>query len=261
MNKTALITGGSKGLGFELASQFAQDGYDLVLVARNEDELALKAKILTDRYSIHTEIIQADLSEISSIEFISETLKTRNIFPDVLVNNAGFGLHGFFPSLDLKKQIDMINVNISAIVGLTRILLPGMIKRKSGGILNIASTAAFYPGPMMSVYYASKTFVLYFSEALREEVHACGISVSTLCPGPTETNFEKRSGMGNTLLVKRKFISMMSAQKVASIGFKGFKAKIRVIIPGVRNKIGTILARFIPRSITSKIIRLLNTPV
>jgi uncharacterized protein len=261
MNKTALITGGSKGLGFELASQFAQDGYDLVLIARSEDELASKAKILTDLYSVQTEIIAADLSEISSVEIISETLKNRNIFPDVLVNNAGFGLHGFFPSLDLKKQIDIITVNVSSLVGLTRALLPGMIKRKSGGILNVASTAAFYPGPMMSVYYASKTFVLYFSEALREEVNACGITVSTLCPGPTESNFEKRSGIGNTLLVKRKLMPLMSAQKVATIGFQGFKAKKRVIIPGVRNKIGTILTPFFPRSITGKVIKLLNTPV
>jgi short-subunit dehydrogenase len=261
MNKTALITGASKGLGFELASQFAQDGYDLVLIARNEDELASKARIISDLYSIQTAIIPADLSEISSIEFITETLRNRNIFPDVLVNNAGFGLYGFFPSLDSKKQIDMITVNISALVGLTRALLPGMIKRKSGGILNVASTAAFYPGPMMSVYYASKTFVLYFSEALREEVYKCGITVSTLCPGPTETNFEKTSGMGNTLLVKRKLMPPMSAQRVAAIGFHGFKAKKRVIIPGVRNKIGTILTYFFPRSITGKVIKQLNTPV
>ncbi len=258
MNKIALITGGSKGLGFELAKQFARDGYDLVLVSRNRNELHEKANILSKQYSNKIEIIPADLSEITAAETVIDTLKSMNIYPNVLVNNAGFGLTGYFHVLDYKKLVDMVNVNIATVVALTRLVLPAMINSKGGGILNVASTAAFFPGPLMSLYYASKTFVLYFSEALREELKESCINVSVLCPGPTRTDFDQTSGMRNTRLIKRRLMPAMTAEKVATIGYNGFKAKRRTIIPGMLNKITAGLSILFPSALTAKAIKLLN---
>lgn len=258
MNKFALITGGNKGIGFELAKKFASDGYNLVLVSRNKNELEEKANIISRLYSNKIETIQADLSEIIAVDTVIDTLKSKNIYPNVLVNNAGFGLSGLFHELDYSKLIDMVHVNITALVALTRLMLPSMINRKNGGILNVASTAAFFPGPLMSLYYSSKTFVLYFSYALREELMDSGINVSVLCPGPTRTDFDQSSGMGNTRLIKRRLMPAMSAEKVATIGYNGFKAKRRTIIPGMFNKITAGFSFLFPNTLTAKAIKLLN---
>lgn len=261
MKKTALITGGSRGLGFELSKQFASKNYDLILIARNIIDLEKSAQIISDQYSVDVKTISADLRTISSLETINNYLHAHNINPDVLVNNAGFGMSGFFTDLDLENQIQMINVNIGALVGLTRLLLPAMIEKKNGAILNVASTAAFFPGPLMSVYYATKTFVLYFSEALREEVKKSNIHVSTLCPGPTQTRFEETSGLNTTRLLKRKLFPVMSAEKVAIAGFLGFQKNKRLIIPGILNKTAYLLSIIFPHAITGKVLKTLNTSV
>jgi short-subunit dehydrogenase len=260
MKKTALITGGSRGLGFELSKQFASKNYDLILIARTIVDLKKSAQIISDQYSVDVKTIPADLRTISSLESINGFLHTWKVNPDVLVNNAGFGMSGYFTKLDLENQIQMINVNISALVGLTRILLPAMIEKKSGGILNVASTAAFFPGPLMSVYYATKTFVLYFSEALREEVRNYNIHVSTLCPGPTQTRFEETSGLNTNRLLKRKLFPVMSVQKVANAGFLGFQKNKRLIIPGILNRTVFLMSTIFPHAITSKVLKSLNTP-
>jgi len=261
MNKTALITGCSRGLGFEFARLFASDGYDLVCVARDKAELDERARSLIEWYGINVTVIPADLSTVTALDTIAVTLKEKNIYPNVLVNNAGFGLTGYFHTLDLNRQIEMINVNITALVGLTRLLLPSMIKNKSGQILNIASTAAFSPGPLMSVYYASKAFVLHFSQALHDEVHGHNIMVSTLCPGPTKTHFDEVSGMGKTMLAKRKLIPPMSAETVAVYGYKKFKAGKQIIVPGFVNKMIPWVSRMFPMSLTSKVILRLNNTI
>lgn len=245
---TALITGASTGIGAELAKLLARDGYDLILVARSAKTLQTLAETLNRP----TQIIAEDLSVPGAAERLFAAVQQKDI--DILVNNAGFGTLGPFAETESASQDGMIAVNITALTMLTRLTLPNMIARKQGRILNVASTAAFQPGPLMAVYYASKAYVLSFSEAIRNEVKPHQITVTTLCPGPTATEFQARAGMAPTKL----FAKPMSAAAVAVAGYKGMQRGKAVVIPGRMNAIAAFLTRFAPRGLAASIARRLQ---
>ncbi|MCD4693386.1 MAG: SDR family oxidoreductase [Calditrichales bacterium] len=254
-NKTALITGASTGIGYELTKLFAKDGYDLVLTARNEQRLNQIKKELSLDYDIDIKIIAKDLSLSNAPQEIYEELQKAEITIDVLVNNAGFGLHGLFAASDLKAGLEMMQLNMVSLTHLTRLFLDGMIQRESGRILNVASTAAFQPGPLMAVYYATKAYVLSFSEALGNELKNSGISVTALCPGPTITEFQNRAGIGNSKLFKGNAVATMDAISVARKGYQALMKGKAVIIPGFINKAMSKSVRFMPRCMVLKTVR------
>ena len=229
----------------ELARCFAADKASLVLVARNAAALEQLAAELRSAHGIKVDVLIADLAKPESPGKILSELKGRGITVDVLVNNAGFGLHGTFAGLPLKEQLEIVTVNISALVELTGLLLPGMIRQKRGGILNVGSVAGFLPGPHMAVYYASKAFVLSFSEALYEELRGTGVHITNLCPGPTESNFSQVARSHRTRKAQAK---KMSAAKVARIGHADFRRAAHMSIPGAGNKILSFAPRLLPRA-------------
>ena len=253
MKKTALITGASSGIGYELTKLFARDRYNLVLVARSESKLQQIASELTEQYGIAVKVIAKDLALPSSPEEIWQELQTEAITIDVLVNNAGFATYGFFVETELQPELNMMQLNMVTLTHLTKLFLPEMLARQTGKILNIASTAAFQPGPLMAVYYATKAYVLSFSEALANELQGTGVTVATLCPGPTKSGFQAKANMENSKLVKDKQI--MDAKKVASIGYQGLINNQTVIIPGLQNKLLALVVRFIPRNLLTRIVR------
>lgn len=252
-NRLALITGASNGIGLELAKIFAQQGFDLALVARTFDPLKSLAESLEKEYHIQVKYCVKDLSVSDSPDLIHQSIKSEMLNVDVLVNNAGFGWLGDFASMNPADALDMIQVNVAALTHLTRLILPGMIARKSGRILNVASTAAFQPGPLMTTYYASKAYVLSFSLALAEELRGTGVTVTALCPGPTPTGFGKRAGFSGDRGIA-KLISM-DAAAVALQGFHGMMKGKQIVIPGWRNVLGTQLVRFLPRTLPGKWIK------
>ncbi|AYC28423.1 SDR family NAD(P)-dependent oxidoreductase [Paenisporosarcina cavernae] len=246
MKQTALITGATSGLGYEFVQLFAKDNYDLILVARNEEKLeAIKSEF--PHISVTT--ISADLSQPGSVRAVVNDINSKGLHVNALVNNAGFGLLGKFEELNIEKQLEMIHLNISALTELTHAFLPQMIRQKSGKIMNVASTAAFQPGPLMAVYYATKAYVLSFSEALVEELKDTGVTVTTLCPGATKTNFGAVANVEKTKM----FSSAMEAPTVATLGYEGMQKGKRVIITGSSNKIGATVAKFLPRSVGAKV--------
>ncbi len=250
---TVLITGASGGIGYELTKLFARDRYNLVLVARSESKLQLLASELIERFGIVVKIIVKDLSLPESPEQIWQELQTEGIKIDVLVNNAGFATYGFFAENELQVELKMMQLNMVTLTHLTKLFLPEMLARQKGKILNIASTAAFQPGPLMAVYYATKSYVLSFSEALANELQGTGITVTALCPGPTASGFQARANMENSKLVKDK--SIMDANKVASIGYRGLLNNQTVIVPGLQNKLLALIVRFTPRNLVTKLVR------
>lgn len=247
--KTVLITGASGGIGRELAFQFAKDDYQLVLVARSEKRLQQLADELTTAPVV---IKVKDISNPEGVYELVNELKAENIKVDVLVNNAGFGLYGEFTETSVDEELNMIDLNIKTLTLLTKLLLPSMVKNKTGHILNVASTAAFQPGPLMAVYYATKAYVLSFSEALENELQNTGVGVSVLCPGPTKTGFSDRANLEQSKLFKG---NVMDATSVASIAYKGMKQKQSVIIPGMKNRLLTIVVRLLPRKTVTKVVR------
>src|SRR5678815_3991858 len=198
----ALITGASSGIGLDLSKLFAQGGHDLVLIARNSKALSAVAGEC-EKSGVKAHVLAKDLSNTIAAQEIFDELSSRGIAVDVLVNNAGFGTHGPFVRTKLEDEVGMIQVNITALIALTRLFLPGMVSRKSGKIMNVASMAGFVAGPYMSVYYATKAFVLSQSIALSAEVKKYGVVVSVLCPGPTKTDFQKRARIAESKLFKR----------------------------------------------------------
>lgn len=252
---TALITGASSGIGLELSKIFAGQGYDLVLVARNQERLNALAEELGKEYGVAIHTFRIDLADSNAPKNLFDLLNQQEIYISALVNNAGFGDAGFFADQSEDRQLDMIQVNITALTRLARLFLPGMIERGYGEILNVASTAAFQPGPNMAVYYASKAYVLSFTEALAEELSAMPIKVSCLCPGPTRTAFAAESGMESSPLFK---LAVMDAETVARAGFDGLKKSKVIIIPGLINKISIMSTRFFPRIIVRKIVKSLQ---
>jgi short-subunit dehydrogenase len=254
MNKTALITGASSGIGWELAKLFAADGYDLVLAARNEDKLLELAEIVKEGNAIEARVLTCDLSDPGVPESVYEFLAMENISIDVLVNNAGFGVFGDFAGADWKALQDMMQVNMTSLVELTHRFLPGMIERGWGRVLNVASTAAFQPGPLMNIYYASKAFVLHFSEALGEELRGTGVAVTAFCPGLTRTDFHNRAGIKKFGTLERVY---MPADGVARIGYEGMKSGKSIVIPGLTNRLMVRGVRFAPRRwVTKSVARL-----
>ena len=246
MKKTALITGATSGLGYEFVQLLAKEQYNLIVVARNEEKLL---SIKSEFPLLNVTTIPMDLSKPSSVRKMVEEIKEKGLQVDVLINNAGFGLLGKFDELNVEKQLEMIQLNISALTELTHAFLPQMKKQKFGQIMNVASTAAFQPGPMMAVYYATKAYVLSFSEALVEELAGTGVTVTTLCPGATKTNFGSVANVEKTKM----FSNAMDATTVAALGYNGMKNGKRVVITGGSNKIGATAAKFLPRSTAAKI--------
>jgi len=253
MNKTALITGASSGLGAEFARIHASKGDNLVLVARSKDKMdALKAE-LEKQFGISVNVIAKDLSEQSAPRAIYDELQTQKINVDYLINNAGFGDFGLFAECNWARQLEMINLNVTALAYLTRLFLPGMIQRKFGKILNVASTAAFQPGPTMSVYFATKAFVLSFSEAIANELNSTGVTVTALCPGATETGFKAASALGSSNLFKGNGIA--GSKEVAEFGYKAMMKGKTVAVQGFINRLMAQSVRFAPRKIVTAIAR------
>jgi len=253
--KVVLVTGASSGIGRELADILAREGHDLVLVARREPELTDLARELKEAHGADSRVITADLSAPDAATQLVESLGATTPV-DVLVNNAGFGGAGAFSERDRDEELRMIAVNVTALTDLTRLLVPGMVSRGRGRILNVASTASFQPGPFMAVYYATKAYVLSFSEALAEELSGTGVTVTCLCPGVTETGFQKVAGVEDIPLTKGPL--SMSARTVAESAYKGMAKGRRLVIPGVHNKVGVQSLRLSPRALVLKLVRRLH---
>lgn len=250
--ETVLITGATSGIGYELSKIFALAGFRLILVGRNPTKL----KEVENEFSNKTscQIIIADLSEENAAEKIFSETEKLGLDVDILVNNAGFGLYGEFTKTDLERETDMIRVNIIALTKLCKLYLPKMIKKRSGKILNLSSTAAFQPGPLMAVYYATKAYVLHFSEGISEELIGSGVSVTALCPGPTESGFQKEARMDKSMEVLSRE-NVMDTKTVAQIGYNALMNKKVVQIAGLKNAITANSVRLIPRSIVRKIVK------
>jgi short-subunit dehydrogenase len=253
---TALITGASSGIGGELAKIFAKDGYNLVLVARSEGKLKELAGELAEKHGTLSTIIPADLAKPSAGAAIAGHLDSLKMTVDVLVNNAGYGTNGPFAKNPMEPELAMIQVNILALTELTRRFLPGMIARGKGRILNVASTAAFQPGPFMAVYYATKAFVLSFSEAIAEELEGTGVSVTALCPGPTQSGFQAAAKIDDIKLFQSKWIP--DSATVALAGYRALMSGKRVYIHGFANKVAAGSVRFVPRRMTTSLVRRLQ---
>jgi len=249
---TALVTGASSGIGRELAVLLARDGHDLVLVARDAARLESLAREL-EPHGARCTVVPRDLSAPEGPGEVLAEVRRAGIELDVLVNNAGIGVYGFFAETDLARELEMIRVNVIAVTVLAKGVLPGMLARKSGRILNVASTAAFQPGPLMAVYYGTKAYVLSLSEAIANETAGTGVTVTALCPGPTITEFQKKAGMERTRLFRSRLVQ--DARTAAKAGYEGMKRGRRVVVPGVANKILAQGVRFAPRRLLTAVTR------
>lgn len=256
MPETALITGASSGIGRELARLAAKDHFDVILVARRRERLHELAGELSARYGVTVEIVAADLAAAGSAERVFDAARARTGGVDVLVNNAGLGAHGLFAETPLERDLDTIRVNVLALTELTKHCVTGMVERNRGRILNVASTAAFQPGPLMAVYYATKAYVLSFTEALDEELTGTGVTATALCPGPTRTEFQEKAGFGDVPLLRGPLVR--DAAEVARVGWEGAKRGKRVVIPGFANRVLALGARLSPRRLSTKIARRLQ---
>ncbi|HEY4940993.1 MAG TPA: SDR family oxidoreductase [Rhizomicrobium sp.] len=256
--QTALVTGASMGIGVDLAECFAKDGYDLILTARSETALKEVADRLAAKHKIKATAIATDLGAPGAGEKLSGEITTRGLTVDALVNNAGYGIAGAFNGSERAGQLGMIDLNDRALVELTHIYWPRMLANRRGGVLNVASTASFQPGPLMAIYYASKAFVLSFSEALWKEAEGSGVLVSCLCPGPTVSQFRERAGTGKTRLSRNG--APMSSAKVAQLGYRAWTRNRRVMVTGARNAFLATLAPFLPRKTLLGIVHNMQSP-
>jgi short-subunit dehydrogenase len=253
--KTALVTGASSGLGLELAQLFAADGHDVVLVARRKAELdALAARLVAD-HGVAAHVIPADLADAAAPERLVGELARRGLEIEFLVNNAGFGARGSFATLDLRRQLDMIQVNVAALVHLTGLLMPGMLARASGRILNLGSTAGFQPGPGMAIYYATKAFVNSFTEALAFELRGTGVTATVSCPGATLTEFGQVADNGRSRLFKG---GAMAAAPVAAAAYRAMMSGRTSLVHGARNKLMIQSQRLAPRAAVRAVAARLN---
>jgi short-subunit dehydrogenase len=250
---TALITGSASGIGYQLARIFAAENYHLVLVDRDGGKLLDIAADFQKEFGISVINIIKDLSIPTSPQEIFTELQQAGVKVDILVNNAGFGNHGLFHETDLNNELEMLQVNLVCLTHLTKLFLREMVKQGDGKILNVSSTAAFQPGPLMAVYFATKAYVLSFSEAIANELEGTGVTVTVLCPGSTTSAFHERTGMAYSKLLKDK--KMMDAETVAQIGYDALMRKKTIVIPGFINKLMSKCIRFIPRKIVTKIVR------
>jgi len=255
--KTALITGASAGLGAEFAKLFAADGYGVVLVARRQDRLETLAAKLRQAHRIDAHVVAADLGTPEGPQRVLDDLRRLAAEIEFLVNNAGFGASGAFVQLDLARQLEMVQVNISSLLALTHALLPAMIARRSGRILNVGSTAGFQPGPFMATYYASKAFVNSFTEALSYELRGTGVTATVSCPGATATEFSTVAGTERSRLFR---MGAASAATVAREGYRAMMAGKPIVVHGMKNKFGVQLLRVSPRAAVRAVAASLNPP-
>jgi uncharacterized protein len=250
-----LVTGASAGLGTEYAKLLAADGAHLILVARRKDRLEALGKQLEAQHGIKTWSIAADLMQPGAAAQVVAEVKRLGLEVDVLINNAGFGTSGAFVSNDAAQEVGMVNVNITALVELTRALLPGMVERKRGRVLNIGSTAGFQPGPYMAVYYATKAFVNSFTEALSYELHGTGVTATVSCPGATATEFGQVAGNDKSPLFA---MGAMGAAEVALAGYRAMRAGAPMAVHGLKNKLSAFSVRLAPRGLVRSIAAKLN---
>ena len=257
--QTALVTGASAGIGVDLAECFAGNGYNLIVAARTERALREVAERLARTFQVSATPIVADLGAIGGGAKLADEIAARGLSVDVLVNNAGYGHAGAFAGSDKAIELGMVDLNVRALVELTHTYWETMLTKGRGGVLNVASTAAFQPGPLMAVYYASKAFVLSFSEALWEEARGSGVKVSCLCPGPTASNFRERAGTYKVRLSRAG--AQMPSMPVARMGYEAWEANRRVCVTGARNRVMASLVPFVPRTMLLRAVRNLQTPV
>ena len=252
---TALVTGASGGLGEEISRVLAQEGFDLLLVARNERKLQTLKEELETAHGIEAQAFPCDLAREDATLDVYDYVLGRDLRIDILVNNAGFGDSGAFHKADWQRQRDMVQVNVVALMQLTRLLVPHMVERGCGMVLNLSSVAAFSAGPNMSVYYATKAFVLSFSEALSEELGGTGVTVTALCPGPTATGFEAAASMGSGSTM---FRHAASAAKVARDGCKAMRTGKAICLQGAFTKAAALGSRLAPRAVTRRVAMRMN---
>jgi len=254
--ETALVTGASSGIGRAIAELCARDGHDLVLVARREARLRELQESWTKRYSVKVRVVPMDLSDPSAPQRLFDLLRGTEV--DILVNNAGFGAYGPFAESELARQLQMVRLNVEAVTHLTRLFLPAMVRRGRGRILNLSSMAAFEPGPLMAVYYATKAYVLSFSEALSEELRGTGVTVTAFCPGPTATEFQSGAHLERSGVLR---IAQAKLDPIAEAGYRAMMEGKPVAVPGILNKIATILVRLSPRSAVRRVVNKLQSQV
>ncbi|HEY3928359.1 MAG TPA: SDR family oxidoreductase [Candidatus Koribacter sp.] len=252
MTKIALITGASSGIGLELARKFAQEKYDLVLVARNRARLMEIGAEFQKTYGVEVRISPKDLSHSKAPRELFDELTEAGVKVHTLVNNAGFGGYGEFATSDLQHELEMLQLNIVSLTELTKLFLPQIISAK-GAVMNVASTAAFQPGPLMSVYYASKAYVLSFTEAIAEELAPRGVKVSALCPGPVPSGFQDRANLHGSPMLKSP--AVLGAAEVARIGYEGLQKGKPVVIAGKLNQVGVQMLRLSPRKVVTKMVK------
>lgn len=256
-NKTALITGASSGIGKALATEFAQDGYDLVLAARSVNKMQALADELQQRHKVAVTVIGADLQTQEGAQKLHADIQARGFTLSALVNNAGYGTFGEFKDAALADELAMMQLNMHTVVALTHLFLPDLIATR-GKLLNTASTAAFQPGPYMAVYYATKAFVLSFSEAIAAELAPYGVTVTALCPGPTASGFQDKADMHASSLVKGK--KLPTSEQVAAKGYRALQRGQRVYIPGGMNWLLAQSVRFSPRNLVTALVQHLSKP-
>ncbi len=248
--QTALITGASSGIGRELAPLFAQDGVNLALVARDRERLESLAADLRAKYGVDVTVIPQDLAQPTAPEVIHQTLQAQGIMVDFLVNNAGTQVYGAIQDTDVAQQLALIQVNLTALTHLTMLLLPEMLQRGSGRILNVASTGGFAPAPLNAIYCATKAYVLSFSEAIARDLEHTGVSVTCLCPGATQTDFARRAGIEDIRLFRA---GTMEARQVAKVGYAGLLKGKTTVFPGLFNQLLALSIRFTPRRLVTRI--------
>jgi uncharacterized protein len=256
--KTVLVTGASSGIGKALAEQFAKDGYHVVLTARNQEALEVIANDFRDRHKVFATVLVADLETEEGARRLHQQVKAKGITLSALVNNAGFGIYGEFKDTELAPDLAMMQLNMTSLVSLTKLFMPDLLETE-GKLLNVASTASFQPGPFMAVYYASKAFVLSFTEALAAELSDTEVTVTALCPGPTASGFQDRASMQNSALIKGK--KLFSAEQAAIEGFQAMKSGRRVYIPGVMNWLMAQSVRLTPRDMVTAMVKSISKPI
>lgn len=257
-NPIALITGASSGIGRALCDEFARDGHDLILSARSVDTMQAQAADLRTRYGIQVTVMGADLAHAKGAQELHAQIQAGGFVLSALVNNAGYGTFGDFKDTALPVTLDMMQLNMQSLVVLTHLFLPDLLATR-GKLLNVASTGAFQPGPFMAVYFATKSFVLHFSEGIACELAGSGVTVTALCPGPTTSGFQDKAAMQASALVKNK--KLPSAESVAASGYAAMKRGKRVHITGVVNTLLALSVRFTPRDWVTALLKQLARPV
>lgn len=253
----ALVTGASMGLGAEFARLLASEGYDLVLTARSGDKLTALKKEVEGLHGVRAHVVVQDLADPKAPIAIYDDVRAAGLEIDVLVNNAGFGMYGLFYQSDLQTELDMIQVDITALVHLTKLFVRDMVARKRGRVVNVASTAGFQAGPLQSVYYASKAFVLSFTEAIANELHGTGVTATALCPGPTPTEFQKRANVGRVRGLR--LMMRVNPDVVVRAGYRGMLKGQPVVVPGTLNNVIILLLRLFPRRMVTAVVRRIQT--